>query len=118
MGCSESELSILLTGNREIARLNFRYRGKKGPTDVLSFALLEGQGRKVAPEILGDVVISLEKAIEQAAEEGREVAEEITRLLIHGVLHLLGYDHEHVSKAEALRMKRKENALWRALKKG
>lgn len=97
--------------------MNFRYRGKKGPTDVLSFALLEGQGRKVAPEILGDVVISLDKAIEQAEEEGRDVAEEMARLLIHGVLHLLGYDHEHVPKREALRMKRKENALWRRLSK-
>ncbi len=83
------------------------------PTDVLSFAQREGAGG--APDgLLGDVVISVDAARRQAAERGETLGREADRLLIHGLLHLLGYDHER-SAAEARRMQRRERALARWL---
>lgn len=109
----EAELSIALIGDAEMRGLNARYRGKDRPTDVLSFALdatpVPGQ-----PCLLGDVVISLDTARRQAATRGVPVADEVRVLLAHGVLHLLGYDHER-SPAEARRMFAKQRALVRAL---
>jgi probable rRNA maturation factor len=94
-------------------RLNRDWRGKDRPTDVLSFAQREGAGG--APRgLLGDVVISVDTARRQAAERAAPLAHELDRLLIHGVLHLLGYDHEH-SAAEARRMQRRERQLARRL---
>ena len=90
-------------------RLNRDWRGKDRPTDVLSFAQAEGPGG-APPGLLGDVVISLDTARRQAAERAAPLGAELDRLLIHGVLHLLGYDHER-SPAEARRMQRRERAL-------
>jgi rRNA maturation RNase YbeY len=109
----EAELSVLLVSDREMRRLNRAWRGRDRPTDVLSFAQAEGEGAAPAG-LLGDVVISLETAKRQAGERGVAVGEEAERLLIHGVLHLLGYDHE-VSDREARRMQRRERALARVL---
>jgi len=85
------ELSILITSDREIKRLNRLYRNKDKPTDVLSFPMGEEVG---GWRLLGDVVISLDTAKVQASEFGLNLEEEIKRLLIHGIVHLLGYDHE------------------------
>jgi len=109
---NQSELSLALVGNREIRKLNSQYRNKNEPTDVLSFPLEEDlpKGKK----LLGDVVISVEQA-EKQAEEGKKTLEmELEFLLIHGILHLLGYDHE-VSPKEASRMHRMEKRIQRAL---
>ncbi|MBP9837079.1 MAG: rRNA maturation RNase YbeY [Proteobacteria bacterium] len=105
-----TEISILFTGDKEIQKLNATYRRKDKPTDVLSFPLdmMEANFPKTS---LGDLIISVETAIKQAKEYGVTVKEEITRLLIHGTLHLLGYDHEKVSKAEAEKMRRREKKL-------
>jgi len=92
---AKPEVSILLLDDSGMAELNRQYRGRSGPTDVLSFPMYtEEELRNVQPEILGDVVISLETAQRQAVSAGCALWEEITRLLIHGVLHLLGFDHE------------------------
>jgi probable rRNA maturation factor len=108
-----AELSILLVSDREMRTLNRRWRGADRPTDVLAFAQREGDGE--APDgVLGDVVISVDTARRQAAEHGQALAHEGERLLIHGLLHLLGYDHER-SAAEARRMQRRERALARWL---
>ena len=88
-------------------RLNRRWRGKNRPTDVLSFP-------QDADGLLGDVVISVETARRQAIEQRTTVGREADRLLIHGLLHLLGYDHER-SPAEARRMRLRERALARWL---
>lgn len=91
LGVKNAELSILITGDEEIRELNRTYRGKDRPTDVLSFPdgdVVEGRF------ILGDIVISLETAQRQAKELGHSLEEEVERLLTHGVIHLLGYDHE------------------------
>jgi len=108
-----AELSVVLVSDREMRRLNRRYRGRDRTTDVLAFAQREGDGG--APEgVLGDVVVSIDTARRQAAERGHTVGREVDRLLVHGLLHLLGYDHER-SAAEARRMQRRERALARCL---
>jgi rRNA maturation RNase YbeY len=108
-----AELSILLVSDREMRGLNRRYRGRDRPTDVLAFAQSEGAGG--APRgLLGDVVISVDTARRQAVDAGASLGREGERLLIHGLLHLLGYDHER-SPAEARRMQRRERALARWL---
>ncbi len=112
MECSDAELSILFTTDREIKKLNSSYRGKHKPTDVLSFPLREGVGGKIAGNTLGDIVISLETTKRQAKELGVTIKEELLRLLIHGLLHLLGYDHERVSPAKARKMRAQEERLF------
>jgi probable rRNA maturation factor len=96
-------------------RLNARYRGIDRSTDVLAFAMREGAFADLHPHVLGDVVLSAETALRQARARRHSLAEELTRLLIHGTLHLLGYDHE-VSPTEARRMRAKERELWRLVK--
>jgi rRNA maturation RNase YbeY len=109
LGLMDAELSIVLVSDRRMQRLNREWRGRDRPTDVLSFSQREGPGP--APDgVLGDVVISVDTARRQANERGEPVAREGERLLIHGLLHLLGYDHER-SEAEARRMRRREREL-------
>jgi probable rRNA maturation factor len=109
----DAELSVLLCSDAVIHALNRDWRGKDRATDVLSFAQREGEGGAPAG-LLGDVVISLDTAARQARERGETLGRECDRLLIHGLLHLLGYDHER-SRAEARRMQARERALGRAL---
>jgi probable rRNA maturation factor len=91
LGLSKVELSIALVSDAQIKRLNKRYRNKDRPTDVLSFPI----GEKVEDWlILGDIVISVDTAKRQAQELGHSLEEELKRLLVHGLVHLLGYDHE------------------------
>ena len=89
---SRAELSIALVGDREMRPLNAKYRKKRKTTDVLSF-FIDDQPPAGVP-ILGDVVISVEQARRQAQERGKTLKSEMVTLLIHGILHLLGYDHE------------------------
>jgi rRNA maturation RNase YbeY len=112
LGLGSSELSLVLVSDPVMHDLNRTWRGKDRPTDVLAFA----QNEDGAPPagLLGDVVISVDTARRQAAALGHSLAAESERLLVHGLLHLLGYDHER-SPAEARRMQRKERALMRAL---
>jgi probable rRNA maturation factor len=112
VGEAAAELSIALIGNAEMRKLNAKYRRRDYPTDVLSFPVEDSQAAPV--RLLGDVVISVERAREQAQERGRTVEQEIATLLIHGTLHLLGHDHER-SAAEARKMKRLENKIYRRL---
>lgn len=104
-----AELSILLCDDPTIHALNRDFRHKDKPTDVLAFAMREGEGGDLAGGILGDVVISLDTARRQAAERGHAIASEITFLLAHGLLHLVGYDHrndaeERVMNAETSKL--------------
>lgn len=113
LGLRDAELSLLLVSDPVMHELNRTWRRKDRPTDVLAFSQREGEAPAPA-ELLGDVVISVDTARRQAAERGHSLAVEGDRLLVHGLLHLLGYDHER-SPAEARRMQRKERALLRAL---
>ncbi len=103
MGRSEAEWSVLLCGDAFIAELNATWRGVDGPTDVLAFPMLEGEGVAAHVALLGDVVVSLETARRQADAAGRSLAAEVRMLLAHGLLHLLGYDH--AEPGEERRMK-------------
>ena len=107
-----AELSLALVDNREIGKLNARYRRKNEPTDVLSFP--SGERLPGGKVLLGDVVISVEKAEEQARKRRKTLEQEIESLLIHGILHLLGYDHER-SEKDAKIMRRMEEKVSRAL---
>ncbi len=111
LGLSRSELSLALVGDSEIRELNGTYRSTDRPTDVLSFSLVEGEHADFRGALLGDVVISVETAQHQARERHRSLDEELTRLLIHGVLHLIGHDHE--DDAEFREMRDEERRLWR-----
>jgi len=115
-----AELSVLLVSDRRMRALNRRYRKKDRATDVLAFPLQRGQiyfprlKINLSPVLLGDVVISMQTAKRQAKEFGHSLREEIERLLVHGILHLLGYDHERNVRAAAV-MARKERAILRAI---
>jgi len=87
-GTSAREVSVLFCGDRRIRTLNRRYRRKDRPTDVLAFPAGSGEG------LLGDIVISVPYAARQARRHQESVPKELDRLLLHGYLHLLGYDHE------------------------
>lgn len=119
MGCIKSEISILFVDDDEIQVLNRDYRGKDKPTDVLSFSQIEGykNSKLQTPDtelILGDVVISLETAKRQAKERGHPFNREVIILLTHGILHLLGYDHEGDRK-KAVEMRRKEKEILKTI---
>ncbi len=110
-GTESSEVCCTLVSDGPIHELNLQYRGKDKPTDVLSFAQNEGEFAGLNPELLGDVVISVETAERQ--REGRSLCDEVTHLLIHGVLHLLGHDHEVDDEAEV--MEAEERRVWAAI---
>jgi len=110
LGRPEAELSLVLVDEATMAGLNARYRGREGPTDVLSFSLLEGEGAEHRGALLGDVVLCLPVARRQAAEQGHGLDTELLRLLVHGVLHLLGHDHERDDEAAV--MEAEERRLW------
>jgi len=115
-GCPEARLSILLTDDAGIRELNRDWLGKDRPTNVISFAMQEGEGAGVQADLLGDVVISVETAARDAAEAGVSCEHELYFLLLHGILHLLGYDHERGSAAEAQRMEAREQELFALLR--
>ena len=103
MGIEGAECSLLLVDDQTMAQLNKRYRGIAGSTDVLSFPMREGRFRSISPGLLGDVVISAETADRQARAAGRTPRKETAALLIHGILHLLGYDHHTPSETRTMR---------------
>ena len=126
MELAEKEVCVTLVSNRRIHKLNRDYRGKDAPTDVLSFAQNEGEMAAMNPHILGDIVISVERAQEQyrgVPQAGRPsdtqlpswtVLDEVTHLLLHGLLHLLGYDH--IEHDDAVVMEGEERRIWAALR--
>jgi probable rRNA maturation factor len=93
LGLAQAELSVLLCSDAVIRDLNRRYRDKDAPTDVLAFPMQEGRLASRSTGLLGDVVISVPTATRQARERDRPIIAEVTFLLAHGLLHLVGYDH-------------------------
>ncbi len=110
LGHSKSELSISLVDDREIRELNRTWRKRNRATDVLSFSLIEGQSTDHRGHLMGDVVISVETAATQAASRHRGLDEEVARLVIHGLLHIVGYTHE--TETDARIMRREQRRLW------
>ncbi len=117
LGCLKAELSLLLVNDAQIRRLNQRYRRIDRPTDVLAFPMLEGNSLPIHSQLLGDVVISLETAKKQAKREGHSLEREVKILLIHGILHLLGYHHEDSEEAARL-VERKTQDVLEELERG
>lgn len=117
-----AEVSMVLVDDARMAELNKKYRGIDGTTDVLSFPMLEGEEDPEADELfseflLGDIVISVPRAREQAREGGHSLEKEMAFLAVHSMLHLLGYDHERSGEEEAL-MREKEESVMARLEAG
>jgi len=114
LGSPEGELSILLVDDSEIKTLNKDYLNRSGPTNVISFPMKEGDFSDINPQILGDVVISMETAGREALQSGISTEERFAQLLIHGILHLFGFDHEK-SEQDARKMEKKTNKLLKLI---
>ena len=93
LGCHDKELSILFTDDQRIAQLNDRYMGRKGPTNVLAFPMTDGIETEYVSAMMGDIVISGDAADRESKEFGETLEFTVNRLLIHGILHLMGFDH-------------------------
>jgi probable rRNA maturation factor len=103
LGCSpDSVLSIAFVEAAEMGELNLKYLGREGPTNVLSFSQLEGDGPSFHSNLLGDVVICTDVAAQEAADLGYDPHQMLTYLLIHGILHLLGHTHEQAEDSAAM----------------
>jgi len=117
LACPDKELSILFTDDSRISHLNRHYLKKNGPTNVLAFPMEGGATPGIDSPMLGDVVISVDSALSESRVLGENLAFTIHRLLIHGVLHLMGYDHEK-SADGAKQMEKEEKRLISLIKEG
>jgi probable rRNA maturation factor len=115
LGHPEGELSILLVDDAQIAAMNAEFLDRSGPTNVLAFPMQAGRFAGLSPHLLGDVVISVDTAEREGRTAGLDFEERFTQLLVHGILHLCGYDHEN-DAAGARRMAAKSRALIRKVK--
>ncbi len=118
LGCPDNtELSISIVSDMAIRRINRDYLSKDRPTNVISFSLQEGDYAGINPQALGDVIISADTALSEAINADMDHFERLSFLLMHGILHLCGYDHERSGEDEAIKMEKKEKELFRILKK-
>lgn len=116
LGLPEAELSLLLVDDKQIRELNHRFLNRDKPTNVLAFSMREGEYSSLHPHLLGDLVISIETAERQSKQSGLNEMEMLTLLLIHGILHLLGYEHEGTRKG-AKEMAAKQKELYQKCRK-
>ena len=116
MDCPDGELSIVIVDDRRIAELNQAYLQHSGPTNVISFSMQEGDFGDINPQLIGDIVISADTCAREAQEAGISAEDRFDQLLIHGILHLFGYEHVH-SEAEARVMEAKSDQLLSLLEK-
>jgi probable rRNA maturation factor len=115
LGCSDKYISVSFVDDNEIRVLNKNYLAKNRPTNVLSFSMQENDYGGINPQVLGDIVISAQTAKKDARKGGLTVNQEIDFLLIHGLLHLLGFNHEKTTKDKAKKMEQKEKELFHLL---
>ena len=114
LGYPDAELSILIVDDQQIAQLNHQYLNREGPTNVIAFPMNQGPFSDIVPSLLGDVVISADTAHREAQSAGIGLQDRFDQLLIHGTLHLLGYDHEGTVD-EARKMEEKADELLQLL---
>lgn len=115
LGKEDREVSLVFVDDEGITEINRQYLGRDYPTNVIAFAMNEGEFGDINPSVLGDIVISAETALRDARSEDLSSDDELDYLMIHGILHLLGYDHELPTEAED--MTKKEKEVFFALKK-
>lgn len=115
LGYPDAQLSILIVDDRQIAELNQTYLNHSGPTNVIAFPMQEGPFSDITPGLLGDVVISADTARREADDAGMAFIERFNQLLIHGILHLVGFDHVH-SEAQAAVMELKSDQLMQRIR--
>jgi probable rRNA maturation factor len=109
LDCHDKEISVVVTDDAEIRELNRQYLDRDRPTNVIAFPMQEGDFPDISPALLGDVVVSADTTAAEAENAGIAFSERFDRLIIHGILHLLGYDHE--MDGEAAVMEAKSNEL-------
>jgi len=112
----EADIGILLVDDDQIRKLNRDYLGRDRPTNVISFPIREGAFDDLHPEMLGDIVLSVETAARDALAVHFDIMDEVEFLLIHGLLHLMGYDHENGKASETENMKQRERELFYMLR--
>jgi probable rRNA maturation factor len=117
LDCNDRELCLLIVDDNYIKTLNDYYLNRNYPTNVISFALSEGEFGDINPQILGDIVISVETAYRDAVIGNIDFMDEMEFLLIHGLLHLLGYNHENTSTEETIKMRALEKDLFFLLRR-
>jgi len=98
LDCPDGEISILIVDDPQIEELNQKYLNREGPTNVIAFAMREGEFSDLSPHLLGDVVISTDTAAQEAQIAATSVERRFSELLVHGILHLMGFDHETSGK--------------------
>jgi probable rRNA maturation factor len=114
LGFPDGEISILIVDDLQIEKLNRQYLQRGGPTNVIAFPMREGQFAHLSPQVLGDVVISMDTAAKEAKNSRMRLAERFNELLVHGILHLDGYDHDK-SEADTRRMESKSQELLKII---
>jgi len=117
LGLPDAEVSLLLVNDAQIQALNRRYLRLDKPTNVLAFSMREGEFSTLHSHLLGDLVISVETARRQMKRFGLDEMKMVTLLMVHGILHLVGYEHEGTKKG-AREMALKQNELFRCVTKG
>jgi len=115
LGCDDSELSISIVGDQTMRGINREYLGRDKTTNVISFAMREGEFGEINPEMLGDVIICADTTAREAEEGGMPFFNRLSFLLMHGILHITGYDHERSGEAEAVRMESAEQEIFSRL---
>ena len=110
LDCPDGEISILIVDDPQIEELNQQYLKREGPTNVIAFAMREGEFADLSPHLLGDVVISMDTAAKEAQVAATSMERRFNELLVHGVLHLMGFDHE-TNEEEALVMEKKSREI-------
>ena len=116
LDCPEGELSILIVDDSQITTLNQKYLKRQGPTNVIAFPMKAENFPGITPQLMGDVVISVETAEREGQIAGISLEDRLDQLLIHGILHLFDYDHEQCEE-EALKMEQKSKELLSLIKK-
>ena len=114
LGIRDAELSVLIVDDDQMGEFNKTYLDRSGPTNVMAFPMREGPFAEVNPNLLGDVVISLDTTCREAEAAGLSEELRFGQLLIHGILHLVGFDHEN-GKGDAKAMREKEEELLKLL---
>ncbi len=115
LGLPTSELSVVIVGDRSIRILNREYLDRDKATNVISFSMQEGEFGHVSPDLLGDVAVSADTCAREAVAGDITFNSRLVFLLLHGILHLAGYDHERSGDAEARKMEKKEREIFALL---